>query len=229
MPDGPYRRWGKRLVDLAVAVPALVAVSPVLVGASILIRLESRGSPVFRHERLGQGGSRFHVYKLRTMTDADHTEDRQTRVADPGVTRMGRFLRRSKLDELPQLLNVVRGEMSLVGPRPDVPIHLPQYDEAGHKRLVVRPGITGLAQVRGGTMLTWPQRWRWDARYAEQVTALGDLQILVKTLGVVVRGDESYLQVPEEVAPDSEARLGDSRQSDPATGGDPETSSRGDR
>ncbi|RMH70827.1 MAG: sugar transferase [Actinomyces sp.] len=181
-PRAPYR--GKRLFDLAVV--ALVAVPVLIVCAlvAVAVRCSSPGPVLFRQERVGRDGRRFRILKFRTMVDGDNPlvdfDDR--------ITPVGRLLRRSSLDELPQLWNVVRGEMSIVGPRPTLAYQAERWDRRQRGRLAVRPGLTGLAQVRGRNALTWAERIEWDLRYVETQSIRRDLAILARTLMVVATG-----------------------------------------
>lgn len=194
--DGFYRRRGKRFLDLALTVPALLALAPALAAIALAVRLDSPGPALFRQSRAGLGGEPFELLKFRTMTDRRRDVHHEVHAGHPEVTRVGSVLRRFKLDELPQLWHVVSGKMSLVGPRPDLPEHLPSYDEHGRKRLLVPPGCTGLAQVRGSIHLTWPERWRWDARYVDRLSLATDLKILAQTVGVLLLGEKRYLERP---------------------------------
>lgn len=194
---GPYRRWGKRLFDLVLTVPAVAALAPVMALIALAVRLDSPGPALFRQSRAGRGGKPFELLKFRTMTDRKRDVHHEVHSGHPEVTRVGGFLRRSKLDELPQLWHVVSGKMSLVGPRPDLPEHLAGYDAYGRKRLLVPPGCTGLAQVRGSIHLTWPERWRWDARYVDRLSLATDLGILARTVGVLLFGEKRYLERPD--------------------------------
>jgi lipopolysaccharide/colanic/teichoic acid biosynthesis glycosyltransferase len=190
---GAYARWGKPALDRAAAAVLLVALSPVLLLTAAAVVADS-GLPVFfLQPRLGRGGRPFRILKFRTMrpgAPAALLPDGSTLVAprDPRVTRVGRLLRVTSLDELPQLVNVLRGDMSLVGPRPDLVEQERLYDDEVRPKLWVRPGITGLAQVSGRNGLPWRERLRLDARYAQRVSLAGDLRILLRTVGVVVRG-----------------------------------------
>jgi lipopolysaccharide/colanic/teichoic acid biosynthesis glycosyltransferase len=179
----PYR--GKRTVDLVLL--AILALPAVLVGAvcALAIKLTSRGPVLFRQERVGKDGTPFVVVKFRTMLDADNPI-----FPDPNViTAVGRLLRRTSLDELPQLMNVALGEMSVVGPRPTLPYQVARYDERQRHRLDVRPGLTGLAQVRGRNSLTWAQRIDHDLEYVLRQSVMLDLRILMSTVRVVVGGE----------------------------------------
>ena len=193
-----YTRYGKRALDLTVAIPVIVLSSPLLVLIGLIIRVTSRGSVLFRQKRLGRGATPFDLVKFRTMLDRPRLPDVVAYSGDPSeITRIGRILRRSKLDELPQFFNVLRGEMSLVGPRPQLPIQLAEFDANGMKRLLASPGLTGMAQTHGNVFLTWPERWAYDAFYVDHISLRLDLWLMARTLGVLVHGDEKYLKRPK--------------------------------
>lgn len=176
----------KRAIDIGVAGAGLVVLSPVLALLALAVRVV-HGSPVlFGQERAGLGGSPFRIVKLRTMTDV-RGPDGALLPDDRRLTRFGRFLRSSSLDELPELWNVVRGDMSLVGPRPLPTSYLPRYTEREARRHEVKPGITGLAQVSGRNGLSWEERLELDVRYVESSSLALDLRILARTFGQVLR------------------------------------------
>lgn len=201
-----YRSFAKRLFDLVVILPVFLLIAPVLVMAAVLVKLDSRGPVFFVQERLGRYGQTFLTYKFRTMT---HRKRKATAEVLPGhseVTRAGNWLRRFKVDELPQLINIVNGDMSLVGPRPALPDHIREYNRDGLKRLLERPGLTGLAQVSGNIYLSWPDRWFYDARYVDQLSFSGDMAIIAKTFAVVLLGEEQFLSKPDRrLAPSTDA------------------------
>lgn len=177
----------KRFLDLLVACTALVVAAPVLITAAIYIRLASAGPVFFRQERVGQGGRPFSILKLRTMTWHPSSSEQTVSLRnDPRVFFGGSILRSLKIDELPQLLNVVAGQMSLVGPRPTVASDHARMTARQQQRVSVRPGMTGLAQVNGNTSLSWPERIEWDLRYIARQSVWMDLQILARTAGLVL-------------------------------------------
>ncbi|MGC9335578.1 MAG: sugar transferase [Anaerolineae bacterium] len=183
----------KRILDLVLAALGLLLLSPCLGLLALLVRLDSPGPAFFSQTRLGRWGRLFAIYKLRTMVqDAPLVlnPDGSTRVVDgdPRVTRLGRLLRRWALDELPQLANVVRGDMSLVGPRPDHSFQLQYYEQGDCRKLAMRPGITSLAQVSGRNDLSWRHRTGLEIQYVESFSLGLDLQIAWRTVGVVLRG-----------------------------------------
>jgi lipopolysaccharide/colanic/teichoic acid biosynthesis glycosyltransferase len=191
-----YRTFGKRFLDLVVAIPAMILLAPVLALMALLVRLDSPGPLFFTQDRLGRGGKVFRLYKMRTMTARPRVTDHEIIGRDPEVTRVGYWLRRFKLDELPQFISVLKGDMSVIGPRPGIPEQLSEYDENGRKRLLVRPGLTGLAQVNGNIQLSWPERWCYDAEYVDHLSFGQDLRILVRTFAVVILGEERFLKQP---------------------------------
>ena len=185
---------GRRLIDIAASAVALVLMAPLLALAVLAIRLESRGRAIYRQRRAGKDGKAFDVFKLRTMVDgAEHIgAGLAVNVNDSRITRVGAFLRRTSLDELPNLLNVLRGEMSLIGPRPTLPVQVEQYSERQRRRLAVKPGITGWAQVNGRASLPWAERIELDLWYVEHRSLVVDLKILARTVELVVRGHGLY-------------------------------------
>lgn len=184
----------RRAIDIAVSIAALLISAPALILAALAIRLESKGHPIYRQRRIGLDGRAFDVLKLRTMVDgAEHIgAGLAVDENDSRITRVGALLRRTSLDELPNLLNVLRGEMSLIGPRPTVPVQVDQYDARQRGRLAVRPGITGWAQVNGRTALPWSARIELDLYYIEHRSLRMDLEILWRTAALVARGSDLY-------------------------------------
>ncbi len=184
----------RRVVDIAVSVTMLVLASPVLAAAVVAIRLESPGSAIYRQRRIGRDGRPFEVIKLRTMvTGAENIGAGLAIDADdPRITRVGALLRRTSLDELPNLLNVLRGEMSLIGPRPTLPGQVATYTPRQRGRLAVRPGITGWAQVNGRAALPWSERIDLDLDYIERRSLALDLRIVWRTIAIVLGGSGLY-------------------------------------
>jgi len=184
----------RRAIDIAVSACALVVAAPVLAAAMLAIRLESRGPVIFRQRRSGLHGSEFDVLKLRTMVQGAERLGAGLAVNehDARITRVGALLRRTSLDELPNLLNVLRGEMSLIGPRPTLPVQVAQYTERQRGRLAIKPGITGWAQVHGRASLPWPERIELDLYYIEHRSLALDLQIVWRTLTIVLGGAGLY-------------------------------------
>ena len=183
-----------RALDLLVASLALTVTAPVLAAAAILIKLESRGPVFYRQRRVGLGGEPFELWKLRTMVPGAETMGAGIYVVegDPRITRAGRFLRRFSLDELPNLVNVLKGEMAIVGPRPTVQEQVDRYTERQRRRLDVKPGITGWAQINGRTSLPWPERIELDVWYVEHRSLRLDLRILARTVRMLATGHGLY-------------------------------------
>jgi lipopolysaccharide/colanic/teichoic acid biosynthesis glycosyltransferase len=179
-----------RAADVVIAGTALLVASPVLGLAALAIMLEDGGPVLFRQTRVGRDGADFELLKLRTMVVGAERIGAGLAVneGDPRITRVGRVLRRLSLDELPQLWNVVRGEMSVIGPRPTLRYQVEQYDERQRHRLDVKPGITGWAQINGRAALPWADRIELDVWYVERRSPLLDLKILARTPGALFRG-----------------------------------------
>jgi len=179
-----------RALDLLAATVALVLLSPFLLAAAIAIKLGSRGPVIYRQRRVGRGGAEFEMWKLRTMVQGSDPVGVGTVVtrADPRVTAAGRFLRRTSLDEVPNLVNVLRGEMAIVGPRPTIPAQVDDYTPRQNRRHEVLPGITGWAQVQGRAGIPWAERIELDVWYVDHRSAALDLRILLRTAWLVVSG-----------------------------------------
>jgi lipopolysaccharide/colanic/teichoic acid biosynthesis glycosyltransferase len=191
---GRLPRAIKRGLDLVGASVLLVVLSPVLALACIAIRLESPGSPIYRQRRIGKGGRDFELLKLRTMVEGAEQLGHRLAVVegDPRITRVGAVLRRFSVDELPNLVNVLRGEMSLIGPRPTVRVQVEQYTQRQLGRLAVEPGISGWAQVKGRASLPWHERIDLDLWYIEHWSLRLDLRIALTTLGLLLSGKGLY-------------------------------------
>ncbi|RKY10379.1 MAG: sugar transferase [Planctomycetota bacterium] len=184
----------KRLIDFVASLFGLIAAFPVMLVMAILIKLTSKGPIFFCQERLGKDAKIFKLYKFRTMVPnaVNMGDGLSTGAGDPRITPIGRFLRKSSLDELPQLFNVLKGHISLVGPRPTVPQHLEYYDEYQRRRLEMKPGITGLAMVKGRNRNPWSIRIKYDVEYIDSFNLWLDLKILVMTVWVVLSGRDTY-------------------------------------
>jgi exopolysaccharide biosynthesis polyprenyl glycosylphosphotransferase len=202
---GGVARVVKTVFDRSAAMLGLIIISPVMLAIAIAVRVTSPGRAVFRQERVGKGGSTFTMYKFRSMReDAEQVlEDVAEKnkhdggpmfkaTEDPRVTKVGSFIRRFSLDELPQLWNVVKGDMALVGPRPPLPREVSQYDDTAHRRLLVRPGLTGLWQVSGRSDLTWEESVRLDLYYIDNWSVVSDIAILGRTGSAVINGKGAY-------------------------------------
>jgi lipopolysaccharide/colanic/teichoic acid biosynthesis glycosyltransferase len=185
---------GKRALDVVVAGSVLVLAAPVLAVAAVLIRLETHGHPIYRQRRVGRDGAPFDLYKLRTMVSGAESigPGLALNEGDTRITRLGAILRRYSLDELPNLVNVLRGEMSVVGPRPTVQVQVDRYTERQRGRLLVPPGLTGWAQIHGRASLPWSERIELDLWYVEHASLRLDLRILWRTVRMVVGGHGLY-------------------------------------
>jgi lipopolysaccharide/colanic/teichoic acid biosynthesis glycosyltransferase len=185
-----------RAADLVLATLGLVLTAPLLLAAAVAIRLETRGPAIYRQRRVGRAGDRFEMYKLRTMIVGSNPTPAEVweplRAGDPRVTRVGGLLRRLSLDEIPNLVNVLRGEMAIVGPRPTIEEQVEQYTPRQRRRLEVKPGITGWAQVNGRASLSWKERIELDVWYVDHRSLRLDLWILARTVRLLATGRGLY-------------------------------------
>lgn len=185
-PHGPYEKYIKRPQDFLCALLASVLLSPVLLITAILVRMKL-GSPVlFKQDRPGKNGKKFKVYKFRSMT-SEVDANGNLLPDEIRLTAFGKKLRATSLDELPELFNVLRGDMSMVGPRPLMVQYLPRYNKHQARRHEVRPGFTGLAQIHGRNAISWEEKFNWDVKYIDQITFLGDWKILLDTVRTVLK------------------------------------------
>ena len=183
----------KRLLDLIGSGLGLVLVSPILLISTLLIKITMPGPVVFRQERIGKDNRLFYILKFRTMkVDKEAESNHDISKDQERKTVMGNFLRRTKIDELPQLINVLKGDMSLVGPRPTFAEQAAAYTTFQKQRLRMRPGMTGLAQVNGNTAISWEDRIKYDVKYVRDFNVLLDIEILFKTIQVVIGGEEKF-------------------------------------
>jgi lipopolysaccharide/colanic/teichoic acid biosynthesis glycosyltransferase len=183
----------KRVLDIFIALAAMVILSPVLAAIGIIIRLSSKGPVVFKQQRAGKNGKPFVFYKFRTMTlDVDPFGPSPKSGKDPRLTRVGKFLREFSLDELPQLFNVLKGDMSIIGPRPLYLSQIPEWSEGQKKRLLIKPGLTGLAQIQGRAELTREEKLEFDVKYVENAGLLTDIRIMLATIIHVFRRKSIY-------------------------------------
>jgi lipopolysaccharide/colanic/teichoic acid biosynthesis glycosyltransferase len=184
----------ERALDLVLAGTAAAVTAPLVALLALAIRLESPGSPIYKQSRVGKDGELFEIYKLRTMVHGAEFTGAKLALAegDDRITRVGALLRRYSLDELPNLWNVLRGDMSIVGPRPTLEVQVLQYTPRQRGRLAVKPGITGWAQINGRASLPWPERIELDLWYVERRSLRLDLRILRRTVGLVLSGHGLY-------------------------------------
>lgn len=193
-----YEKYIKRLLDFTLSLLALIVLSPVLLITALLVRTKLGSPVIFCQERPGKDGRIFHLYKFRSMTD-QRDENGQLLPDSVRLTAFGKKLRATSLDELPELINILRGDMSIVGPRPLLVSYLPYYTQEEKHRHDVRPGLTGLAQVNGRNNLTWEQKFAYDLEYVNHLTFVNDVKIIFKTvLNVFARADvQTDTQVTE--------------------------------
>ena len=183
----------KRIMDISISVVTLVALSPLLIIIAFIIKFTSPGPVFFIQERIGKNGKPFKLMKFRTMTQGAEkaTQGMHIDKDNPYITKIGRFLRKWSIDEIPELINVLKGEMSLVGPRPTLEYQVKKYDDFQKRRLLVKPGLTGWAQVNGRNAIPWEKRIELDIWYIEHWSLWLDIKILFKTIGVLFKGDEA--------------------------------------
>ncbi|MBR6523280.1 MAG: sugar transferase [Clostridia bacterium] len=194
-----YKKYIKRLFDIVCAIFALVVFSWLYVIIAVLVRIFNGSPVIFKQNRTGLEGRTFTLYKFRTMTDK---KDEAGRLLPDSkrLTRLGSFLRKTSLDELPQVFNIIKGDMSVVGPRPFIAELAPYYTERQMRRYDVRPGLTGLAQVNGRNDISWDEKFSWDLKYVDNITFFGDVKIVLKTIAEVFKsndnepGEESVLE-----------------------------------
>lgn len=185
---GIYEKYIKRPQDFLCALAATVVLSPVILITAVLIRIKLGAPVIFTQERPGKDGKIFKLYKFRTMTNAKD-ENGELLSDEVRLTKFGKILRSTSLDELPELFNMLKGDMSVVGPRPLLVKYLPLYNENQARRHEVRPGFTGLAQVNGRNAITWEEKFDWDIKYVDNITFLGDWKIIFKTVITVLKRD----------------------------------------
>ena len=193
---GLYRKYIKRVLDFLMSLVALLILSPLLIIVAITIKLESKGPIFFIQERTGKHMKIFKIYKFRTMVQ-DAVKHQKVGIEvkgnDSRITRIGKFLRRFKIDELAQLINILKGDMSVVGPRPTLPDYIEQYEEWELKKFDVKPGLTGLAQINGNIYLQRQEKSVYDVQYVENVNLFTDLKIIFKTVAIVIFGEDKFI------------------------------------
>lgn len=203
-PFGPYERFIKRPMDCLLSSLALIILSPVI-GVTALLVWTKLGSPVLlTQERPGKDGKIFKIYKFKSMTDA-RDENGELLPDNQRLPKFGEKLRAASLDELPELFNILKGDMAIVGPRPLLIRYLPRYNERQRHRHDVRPGLTGLAQVSGRNEITWAKKFETDVKYVEHITFWQDLKIVIRTILVVVKHDGISIDCPEFTGTEADA------------------------
>lgn len=183
----------KRIIDILLSVLSLIIIIPVIVFFSLIIIIDSPGNPFYVQERMGLMGRKFKIIKLRSMRlDAEKNGAQWAKQEDPRITKVGRFLRKTRIDELPQIWNVIKGDMSLIGPRPERPIFVEEFSQYIHnfpKRLEIKPGLTGWAQVNGGYDIDPEAKLKLDLYYINNCNVIMDIKILLKTINIVLTGE----------------------------------------
>lgn len=188
-----YEKYFKRIIDFSFAFLLLLITSPILIISALAIKLESKGPSLFKQRRIGKDNKEFIIYKFRTMKV--ETEKNEIKLSDSErLTKVGKILRKTSLDEIPQCINILKGEMSFIGPRPLPVIYLPYYTEEELKRHEVRPGISGLAQVNGRNTLQWEDRFKYDIEYINNISIGMDIKILIMTLQKVFKRENIQLR-----------------------------------
>ena len=202
-----YRKYGKRIFDLCLTIPAFIVLSPVMAVTAVLVAVKLGRPVLFAQKRPGYQEKIFRMYKFRSMTD-ERDKDGNLLPDEVRLTPFGEKLRSTSLDELPELLNILKGDMSLVGPRPLLVQYLPLYNKRQHRRHDVRPGITGLAQINGRNSISWEEKFEYDVQYVEHISFAGDIKILFDTVFKVLKREginsensatmEDFMGTPEE-------------------------------
>ena len=184
-----YRVIIKRIADIILSLFGLVILTPILILVGLIIKVDSHGPIFFVQKRLGKNERLFSMFKLRTMTHENHNLNIQVFAGDDRITRVGAILRRLKLDELPQLMNVLKGDMSIIGPRPCLPKIKEKFGKYANERFKVRPGLTSLAAIKGSIYLTWEEKGFFDVYYVNNLSFLLDFKIILQTMKVLIVGE----------------------------------------
>lgn len=197
-----YNTIIKRVLDLLISIVSIIVLSPIFLIIMMAIKLESKGPVFFSQSRVGKDGIKFKVHKFRSMLTFEESfySDGTPIENYDRITKVGNLLRKSSLDELPQIFNILKGEMSLVGPRPTLEYQVEKYNEFQKKRLLVRPGLTGWAQVNGRNSLSWEEKIKFDVEYVEYLSLKLDLTIIFKTFGVLFKANDNSFTKPDELS-----------------------------
>ena len=192
-----YKDLIKRALDFTIALSILILLLPFFFVLAIIIKLDSKGPVIFSQERVGKDLRHLLIFKFRTMTNEKHEVGTSPIIGrSKGVTNVGYYLRRFKIDELPQLVSVLKGDMSLIGPRPSIPSHLNQMTKIEEMRYSVSPGLSGLAQVSGNIHITWSERYQKDLEYIRNISFLNDMRIIIRTAQIIVIGEAYFVKKP---------------------------------
>lgn len=197
-----YRKHLKRFIDVTASGISLILLSPIFLIVIVLIKIDSKGPALFTQKRVGKEGKEFKIYKFRTMLtfeDSFYPDGSPIENYDR-ITKVGKILRKTSIDELPQLINIFIGDMSIVGPRPTLSYQVEKYDDNQARRLKVKPGLTGLAQINGRNSLSWEQKIQYDIDYVENITFLSDLKIILKTFVVVFKSEKIEFIAHDEIS-----------------------------
>lgn len=197
-----YRKHLKRFIDVTASGISLILLSPIFLIIIVLIKIDSKGPALFTQKRVGKEGKEFKIYKFRTMLtfeDSFYPDGSLIENYDR-VTKIGNILRKTSIDELPQLINIFIGDMSIVGPRPTLSYQVEKYDDDQARRLKVKPGLTGLAQVNGRNSLSWEQKIQHDIDYIDDITFISDLKIILKTFVVVFKSEKIEFVAHDEIS-----------------------------
>lgn len=193
-----YQIYFKRILDIIISITTIIILSPFLLIVSLLVKLSSSGPVFFIQTRIGKDFRKFDLIKFRTMTNEKRGVSK-VYGREKGVTFIGYYLRRFKIDELPQIINVIKGDMSIVGPRPSIPSQLEKMNSEQKKRYLVRPGLTGLAQVSGNIYMDWQERYKFDLLYIRNVSIYNDFKIIFRTVLIVIKGEKKFLNKPLKI------------------------------
>jgi lipopolysaccharide/colanic/teichoic acid biosynthesis glycosyltransferase len=201
-----YQAIFKRTFDIVLSFIVSILFFPFLVIISIIIKIDSRGPIFFKQKRVGKDLVYFNVLKLRTMTNKKRkVTDKPVIGKAEGVTRIGFFLRRFKIDELPQVFNVLIGDMSIVGPRPSIPDQLKKMTQKEKERYKIRPGLTGLSQVSGNIHIPWSERFKYDLKYVKNVSFSVDMKIIIKTFSIIFKGEDKFIHKSNNIIKNDES------------------------
>ena len=205
-----YKKYIKRMLDLILSLLALIILMPIMIIIWLLVRIKLGKPAIFKQERPGKDEKIFTLYKFRTMTD-ERDEDGKLLPDSERLTKFGKILRSTSLDELPELINIIKGDMSIIGPRPLAVVYLPYYTEEERHRHDVRPGLTGLAQISGRNNLNWEERFAYDIKYVKNITFINDLKIILKSIVKVLTKSDVSVAGTGKVIDFDKYRMGEGR------------------